>query len=79
MTLPNFLGRVDLGQFFLGRAKSICGPLMYTTASATVASSDGRVVRAFASGAVDLGVIPSRVTPTTFKWVVTVFLLDVEH
>ena len=30
-------------------------------------SSDGQVVRAFATGAVDLGLIPSRVKPMTLK------------
>ena len=30
-------------------------------------SSDGRMVRAFASGAVDWGLVPSRVKPMTLK------------
>ena len=34
------------------------------------------MVRATASGAVDLGLISSRVKPTTFKLVFTAFLLD---
>ena len=34
-------------------------------------SSDGRVVRASASGAVDLGLVPSRVKPMTVKLVFT--------
>ena len=33
----------------------------------TTSTSDGRVVRASASGAVDSGVIPSRVKPMTLK------------
>ena len=48
---------------------------------ATFNSSDGRVVRASASGAVDLGLIPSRVKPTTLKLVftATASLLDAQH
>ena len=42
-------------------------------------SSDGRVVRAFASGAVDLGLIQRRVKPMTLELVFTVFLLDAQH
>ena len=38
-------------------------------------SSDGRVVRASASGAVNSGLIPSRVKPTTLKLVFTAYLL----
>ena len=42
-------------------------------------SLDGRVVRTSASGAVDLGLIPTRVTPMTLKLVFTASLLDVQH
>ena len=42
-------------------------------------SSDGLVVRASASGAVDLGLIPSRVKPMTLKLVFTASLLDAQH
>ena len=42
-------------------------------------SSDGRVVRASASGAVDLGVIPSQVKPLTRKLVFIVSPLDAQH
>ena len=42
-------------------------------------SSDGRVVRASASGAVDSGLIPSRVKPMTLKLVFTASLLDAQH
>ena len=42
-------------------------------------SSDGRVVRASASEAVDLGLIPSRVEPMTLKLVFTASLLDAQH
>ena len=41
--------------------------------------SDGRVVRAFASEVVDLGLIPSRVKPMTLKLVFTAYLLDVQN
>ena len=41
--------------------------------------SDGRVVRAHASGAVDLGLIPSRVKPTRLKLVFTASWLDTRH
>ena len=41
--------------------------------------SDDRVVRASASGAVDLGLIPSRVKPITLKLVFTASLLDAQH
>ena len=37
------------------------------------------MVRASASGAVDLGLIPSRVKPMTIKLVFTASLLDVRH
>ena len=40
---------------------------------------DGRVVRAFASRAVNSGLISSRVKPMTLKLVFTAFLLDVQH
>ena len=43
-------------------------------------SSDGEVVRTFASGAVNImGLIPNRVKPMTVKLVFTAFLLDVQH
>ena len=42
-------------------------------------SSDGRVVRAFASGAVDLSLIPSRVKPITLILVFSASLLDAQH
>ena len=42
-------------------------------------SLDGRVVRASASGAVDLGLIPSRVKPMTLILVFTAFLLGAQH
>ena len=42
-------------------------------------SSDGRVVRAFASGAADSGLISSRVKPLTFKLLSTAFLLDAQR
>ena len=41
--------------------------------------SDGRVVRASAFGAVDLGLIPSRFKPMTLKLVFTASLLDAKH
>ena len=37
------------------------------------------MIRASASGAVDLGLIPSRVEPMTLKLVLTASLLDVQH
>ena len=37
------------------------------------------MIRASASGAVDLGSIPSRVKPTTFNLVFTASLLDAQH
>ena len=43
---------------------------------AKTCSSDGRVVRGYASGAVNLGLIPSRVKPMTLKLVFTAFQLD---
>ena len=42
-------------------------------------SSDGQVVRESASGAVELGLIPSRVKPITLKLVFTASLLDAQH
>ena len=42
-------------------------------------SSDGRVIRASASVAVHLGLIPSRVKPMTSKLVFTASLLDAQH
>ena len=40
---------------------------------------DGRVVRASASGAVDLGLIPSQVKTMTLKLMFTASLHDVQH
>ena len=42
-------------------------------------SSDGLVVRASGSGAVDLSLIPSRVKSMTLKLVFTASLLDAQH
>ena len=42
-------------------------------------SSEGRVARASASGAVDSGLIPSRVKPMTLNLVVTASLLDAQQ
>ena len=44
-----------------------------------VYSSDGQVVRASASGAIDSGLIPSRVKLMTLKLVSTASLLDAQH
>ena len=41
--------------------------------------SDGRVVRASASGAVDSSLISSQVKPMTLKLVFTASLLDIQH
>ena len=54
--------------------------MMYTTVPATVASFDGRVVRASATGAVlHSGLIPSWVKLMTLKLVFTASLLDAQH
>ena len=47
----------------------------------TESSSDGRVVglRASALGAVDLGLVPSRIKLITLKLVFTASLLDAQH
>ena len=42
-------------------------------------SSDSQVVRVAVSDAVDSGLIPSRVSPMTFKLVFTVSLFDALH
>ena len=42
-------------------------------------SSDGRVVKASASGAVDLDLIPNRVKPMTVKLIFTASLLNAQH
>ena len=42
-------------------------------------AQDGRVVRASALAAVDLGLIPSWVKPMTLKLVFTASLLDAQH
>ena len=42
-------------------------------------SSDGRMVRASVSGAVDSGLVPSRLKPMALKLILTAFLLDVQH
>ena len=42
-------------------------------------SSDGRVVRASASGAVDLDLISNRVKPMTVKLIFTASLLNAQH
>ena len=46
--------------------------------SCCINSSDGPMVRASAAGAVDLGLIPSRVKPMTLKLVFTATLLDAQ-
>ena len=58
----------------LDRAQSI-----FENACVILKYSDGRVVRASASGAVDSGLIPSRVKPMTLKLVFTATLLDAQH
>ena len=45
----------------------------------TFGFTDGRVVRAYASGAVDSSLILNRVKPVTLKLVFTAFLLCVKH
>ena len=50
-----------------------------TSIGETKGSSDGHVVRASAFGAVDSGLIPSQVKPTTLKLVFTTSLLDAQH
>ena len=47
--------------------------------SSSINSSDGRADRASAAGAVDSGLIPSRVKPMTSKYAFTASLLDVRH
>ena len=37
------------------------------------------MIRASASGAVDLGLIPIRVKPITLNWIFTASLLDAQH
>ena len=37
------------------------------------------MIRASASGAVDLGLIPIRVKPSTLNWIFTASLLDAQH
>ena len=53
--------------------------MMYTTVPAMLASSDSRVVRASACGAVDSVLIPSRVKPMTSKLVFTASVIDAQH
>ena len=48
-------------------------------ANLTTNSSDSRVVSAFPSEAIDLGLILSRVKPMTLKLVFTASLLDAQH
>ena len=65
----------------------LCGPwaltekltLLYIDIEWTFNSSDGRVIIASALGAVDSGLIPSRVKPMTLQLVFTVSLLDAQH
>ena len=49
------------------------------TAQLRLNNSDGRVVRAYASGAADLGLIRSPVKPMPLKLVFTASLLDAPH
>ena len=42
-------------------------------------SSDGRVIRMFASGVIDLSLIPRRIKPMTLKLVFTVSLLNAQY
>ena len=45
----------------------------------TMTAQMARVVKAFASGTVDLGLIPSRVKPMTLKLVFTASCLTAQH
>ena len=44
-----------------------------------IPGSNGRVIRASASGVVDSGLIPSRVKPMTLKLLFAASLLDAQH
>ena len=57
----------------------LLNPWMHNQDQFDLDSSDGREVRASASGAVNLGLIPSRVKPMTLKLVFTASLLDAQH
>ena len=65
----------------------LCGPwaltekltLLYNNIEWAFNSSDGRVIRASALGAVDSGLIPSWVKPMTSKLVFTASVLDAQH
>ena len=62
--------------FLACHAKPLC---LLAECSAIYFFVDIRVVRASASGAVDSGLISSRVKPMTLKLVFTASLLDVQH
>ena len=53
--------------------------MILTNSEVIYNSSDGRVVSTFATGAVDSGLIPSRVKPMTLKLVFTTSLFDAQH
>ena len=54
-------------------------PRYYAEACNEWRGSDGRVAKASASGAVDSGLISSRVKPMPLNLVFTVSLLDAQH
>ena len=63
----------------LGMTNSASKQSVYDCIRLGLNSSDCRVVRAFAFGAVDFGLIPSLVKPMTSKLVFTASLLDTQH
>ena len=64
---------------FLAHSSWICGRGKVVVVLCEIKQLRWRVVRASASGAVDFGLIPSRVKPVTLKLVVTAFLFDVQR
>ena len=57
----------------------VSGNFWHIRIQAYMIISDGRVVKASTSGAVDSGFIKNRVKPTTLKLVFTVSRLDAQH
>ena len=78
--LPRIKQKLNKNERNLGqKSGNFKVPMKETNGILRINSSDGRVVRAFASGAVDLGLIPRRVKPITLKLVFTTLLLDAQH
>ena len=76
----NLLSGWASGRYVLVSSTVLLNTLqIYEELSSCLNRSDGLVVRASASGSVDSGLIPSRVKPSTLKFLFTTSLLDAQR